>query len=207
MVDRQSFGAPGRGPDPRAVRTRAAALSAARDLLVEQGWAGVTHVTVAERSGIGRTTLYRHWPDTTALVRDALAHHIAVAHTEPTGDLRADLLHELEASRAMLHEPSSDRAVRVIVERAAVDPAFAEMKDALYRAGTGTFRAIVESGKERGELPAGLATDFAVDQLVGPLFFRRLLVNQPVPDGYVSEVVDGFLRAHRIHETREVPNP
>jgi AcrR family transcriptional regulator len=182
--------------DPRVARSRASALAAARDLLVEQGWAGLTHVAVAERSGIGRTTLYRHWPDTPALVRDTLAHHIAVAHTVPIGDLREDLLHELTASRAMLHEPTTDRAIRVVVERAAVDAAFAEMKDVLYRAGTQVLRAIVDAGKERGELPVGLDTDLAVDQLVGPLFFRRLLAGRPIPDDYVPQVVDAFLRSH-----------
>lgn len=182
--------------DPRVVRSRESALRAARDLLVERGWAGLTHVAVAERSGVGRTTLYRHWPDTPALVRDTLAHHIAVAHTEPAGDLRADLLRELAASRAMLHEPTTDRAIRVVVERAAVDDAFAEMKDVLYRAGTQVLRHIVDAGKERGELPAELASDLAVDQLVGPLFFRRLLANQPIPEAYVPELVDAFLRSH-----------
>ncbi len=186
--------------DPRAVRSRARALAAARDLLVEEGWAGVTHVAVAERSGVGRTTLYRHWPDTPALVRDTLAHHIAVAHTEPTGDLRGDLLRELAASRAMLHEPTTDRAIRVVVERAAVDATYAEMKDALYRAGTRVLRGIVDTGKERGELPPRLDTDLAVDQLVGPLFFRRLLAGEHIPDGYVPEVVDAFLRAHKKKE-------
>jgi AcrR family transcriptional regulator len=174
---------------------------------VEQGWPGVTHVAVAERSGVGRTTLYRHWPDSTALIRDTLAHHIAVAHTEPRGDLRDDLLRELAASRAMLDEPTSDRAVRVVVERAAVDAAFAEMKDALYRAGTAVLRAIVETGKARGELPGGLDTDLAVDQLVGPLFFRRLLANRPVPDDYVPQVVDAFLRAHRTPRKNQEPTP
>lgn len=182
--------------DPRALRSRAAALAAARDLLIEQGWPGVTHVAVAERSGIGRTTLYRHWPDTPALIRDTLEHHIAVAHTAPTGAVRADLIAELGASRAMLHEPVSDRALRLVIERAAVDAAFAEMKDALYRAGTQVLRDIVDAGKQRGELPALLDTDLAVDQLFGPLFFRRLVANRPIPDGYVPEVVDAFLRAH-----------
>jgi AcrR family transcriptional regulator len=183
--------------DPRAARSRAAALAAARDLLVEQGWPGITHVAVAERSGIGRTTLYRHWPDTPSLIRDTLGHHIAVAHTEPTGDLRADLIRELEAGRAMLHEPTTDRAIRLVVERSAVDPAYAEMKDALFQAGTRVLREIVCAARARGDLPAGLDPDLAVDQLFGPLFFRRLLANQPVPDGYVPEIVDAFVRGHQ----------
>ena len=43
---------------------------------------------------------------------------------------------------------------------------------------------------------ASSSPDLAVDQLFGPLFFRRLLANRPIPDGYVRDVVDAFLRAH-----------
>jgi AcrR family transcriptional regulator len=171
--------------------------------LVEQGWSAVTHVAVAALSGVGRTTLYRHWPDASSLLRDALAHHIAIAHTEPTGDLRADLLRELTASRAMLHEPSSLQAIRIVVERAAVDPAFAEMKDVLYRAGTSVLRGIVEAAQARGELSERLDSDLAVDQLFGPLFFRRLLANRPLPHDVVPEIVDAFLRAHTAPPTRK----
>lgn len=186
----------GRGPDPRAVRSRAAALAAARELLLEQGLSGVTHVAVAERSGVGRTTLYRHWPDVTSLFRDAIAAQISLAHTAPTGDLRADLTAELTATRALLHDPVSERALRVVIERATVDPAFTEMKEALYRAGSRVLRSIVDEAKSRGELPQRLDTDLAIDQLAGPLMFRRLVAGRAFDLAYVRQVVDGFLLAH-----------
>jgi len=44
--------------DPRALRSRAAALAAATELLVEGGPENVTHATVAKRAGIGRATVY-----------------------------------------------------------------------------------------------------------------------------------------------------
>ncbi|MGV9821814.1 TetR family transcriptional regulator [Nocardia xishanensis] len=39
------------------MRSREAALAAARELLIEQGLAGLTHGAVAARSGISRATL------------------------------------------------------------------------------------------------------------------------------------------------------
>jgi len=48
--------------DPRVVRTRRDVLAAAREVLLEEGWEGVTVSRVADRSGYARTTLYRHWP-------------------------------------------------------------------------------------------------------------------------------------------------
>jgi AcrR family transcriptional regulator len=189
-------GAPDRGPDPRAVRSRAAALTSARQLLVEQGPAAVTHVAVAEHSGVGRTTLYRHWPDAAMLLRDAAAQLISIAHTAPAGDLRADLLAELEAARDLLHDPMVNRGIRVIIERSSVDPVFTEIKETLYQAGSEVLRSIVETGKADGALPATLDTDLAVAQLAGPLMYRVLLAGSRITTTQVGEVVDAFLRAY-----------
>ncbi|MFF4260107.1 TetR family transcriptional regulator [Streptomyces sp. NPDC001663] len=46
--------------DPRALRSRAAALVSATELLVDGGPEKVTHAAVAGRAGIGRATVYRH---------------------------------------------------------------------------------------------------------------------------------------------------
>ncbi|MFK8908667.1 TetR/AcrR family transcriptional regulator [Streptomyces sp. YS-3] len=189
-------GAPGRGPDPRAERSRAAALAAARDLLIEQGWSAVTHVAVAARSGVGRTTLYRHWPDASGLVRDVIAERISTAHTPPTGVLRDDLVRELDGLRRLLHDPVSDRGLRAVIERAGVDPVFAQLKEALYREGSRVFRTVLDAAKARGELAADLDPDLAVDQLAGPLMYRRLLAGRQITAEYVERVVDDFLVAH-----------
>ncbi|PKV83640.1 TetR/AcrR family transcriptional regulator [Streptomyces sp. TLI_146] len=188
--------APGRGPDPRAERSRAAALAAARDLLIEQGWSAVTHVAVAARSGVGRTTLYRHWPDASGLVRDVIAERISTAHTPPTGVLRDDLIRELDGLRRLLHDPVSDRGLRAVIERAGVDPVFARLKEALYREGSRVFRTVLDAAKARGELAADLDADLAVDQLAGPLMYRRLLAGREVTAEYIERVVDDFLAAH-----------
>ncbi|MFZ3566550.1 TetR/AcrR family transcriptional regulator [Streptomyces sp. BH097] len=202
-------GTPRRGPDgsgagraegrvdPRAARSRAAALAAVRELLDEGGWQAVTHAAVAARSGVGRTTLYRHWPDATDLLRDALAAHLARSHSEPVGDLREDLLAELDVVRRQLHTPSSERAIRVVIERARTTPAFEQLKEELYREGSAVTRAIVRAAVDRGELPADTDVSLAVDQLLGPLFFRRLLAGATFDSAHVRTVVDQFLALRR----------
>ncbi|WP_329172287.1 TetR/AcrR family transcriptional regulator [Streptomyces sp. NBC_01477] len=190
--------APQRGPDPRAARSRAAALGAAQQLLVEQGWSAVTHVAVAARSGVGRTTLYRHWPDAAELIRDVIAQRIAGAHTTPTGELRDDLVQELEGLRALLHDPVSETGLRAVIERAGADPVFTELKESLYRNGSQVFRLVIDDAKFRGELPAHLETDRAIDELAGPLVYRRLLAGRTFDAGYVELVVDDFLAAHAV---------
>ncbi|MEU5159722.1 TetR/AcrR family transcriptional regulator [Streptomyces sp. NPDC020875] len=187
---------PGRGMDPRAARSRASALAAAQELLVEQGWAAVTHVTVAARSGVGRTTLYRHWPDAAALLYEAIAQRIASVRPAPTGVLRDDLIGQLDGLRELLHDPVAERGMRAVVERAGVDPAFSGLKEALYQAGSGGFRAIVGRAKDDGTLRSDLDVELAIDQLAGPLIFRRLLAERTFGPEYVRAVADSFLAAN-----------
>ncbi|EFC85925.1 TetR-like C-terminal domain-containing protein [Parafrankia sp. EUN1f] len=194
----ESTHSPGAGAvDPRVLRSRAAALAAARAILLEDGWEAVTHVAVAARGGIGRTTLYRHWPDTIALLRDVLREQMEIDHTVPTGVLRDDLTSELDVLRGQLHRPPLERTMRAVIERAPTHPAYGELKEFLYQEGSRVLGEIVRSAVARGELDARLDPSRAVDQLAGPLIYRRLLAGQTFTAAYVHDLVDDFLRAHR----------
>ena len=65
--------------------TRDRALDAAHACILEIGAGRTTMVEVARRSGLGRTTLYRHWPDITALFADLLTRELtaAVSRVDP----------------------------------------------------------------------------------------------------------------------------
>ena len=61
---------------PSRHTTRDRALTAARAAILEIGPSRTTMVEVSRRSGVGRTTLYRHWPDITALIADLLTREL-----------------------------------------------------------------------------------------------------------------------------------
>ncbi|MFI1716971.1 TetR/AcrR family transcriptional regulator [Streptomyces litmocidini] len=70
---------------------RAACLSAARELLEEDGSAGLSLRAVARRAGVSATAPYRHYADRDALVSAVaaegyreLAQHLAAAHPAPS---------------------------------------------------------------------------------------------------------------------------
>lgn len=87
MVPATDFRAPGMTPatsaaDPRVTRSRNRLLAAATELLVESGPSAVTVDAVAERSGVAKSTLYRHWPSRTDLLFDVVR-----AHMPPTPEI------------------------------------------------------------------------------------------------------------------------
>ncbi len=92
-----------RRDDPRMARTRARALEATLELAAESGLHACTFDAVSERSGIARSTLYRHWSNQTELVMEALVSQDVEEHVaHDTGSLRDDMLvHMLRLEREL----------------------------------------------------------------------------------------------------------
>ena len=71
----------------RSARSREHILVAVAALLQEQGASAITFQNVAEAAGVGRATMYRHWTDPAALMRDALGHIVEIREQK---DLKTD---------------------------------------------------------------------------------------------------------------------
>src|SRR6201996_9306018 len=111
--------------DARVIRTRNDILRATLEVLTSQGLDGLTHPHLAEVAGYSRATLYNHWPNRTALLRDAFAFRGAGEHSTPTGDLRSDLIAELTMFRTQMQQYGLDRALAVLTAVAEFEPELA----------------------------------------------------------------------------------
>jgi AcrR family transcriptional regulator len=81
---------------PRKPGSDAAIMAAALELLRERGYAGLTLDDVADRAGVGKSSLYRRFRDRADLATAAIA-STQRELPQPTGDLRADLIAYLRA--------------------------------------------------------------------------------------------------------------
>ena len=77
--------------DPRVSATRARVLAAVGELLEHGGVTDVTHASVARVAGVGRATVYRHWPMLDSLLVDAVEERLGVIHLVLSGDPLTDL--------------------------------------------------------------------------------------------------------------------
>jgi AcrR family transcriptional regulator len=180
--------------DPRVARTRDAVVAAVRELVQAAGIEAVTHQRVAEVAGVGRASVYRHWPDRTQLLLDALA-DLPVGTDEPSssGDLAADLRRELGRLQRILNDSPFVPQVAALVSRTEWDPELRVLKQRLLERGTAQLRHAIAHGIERGQLDAELDPTDAVAILAGPLFYKRLLVNQHISDDFVTDLVERLL--------------
>ena len=143
--------------DARVARTRQDILRATLDVLISQGLDGLTHPHLAEVAGYSRATLYNHWPNRTALLRDAFTYRGAGEHSTPTGDLRSDLIAELTMFRTEMERHRLDRALAVLAAVTAFTPELAEVRDQLVaedlhnvQDGTGCSAGEIVATRSRG---------------------------------------------------------
>ena len=183
--------------DPRADRSRTTALEVARAILVEEGWDALTHLRLAERSGLHRATIYRHWPTTLALLRDVLARETALAEITPTGDLRRDLIAALTLIQHELEDRELGRVITALIDRAEWNPQINEIKVTMAREGSAMIAGLLRTAAKGGQLRRKLDPAVGVAQLLGPLLHRRLLVDEPITAGFIRTVVDDFLASHQ----------
>lgn len=183
-------------PDPRVLRSRAAAIRAALELVAERGIPAATVEAVAERSGLAKTTLYRLWPDRAALVLDAFGATLTAPGDPDTGSLRGDLLHLVTGlARALTTGPAA-ALMPALIDAAERDPAFAALHrreaDQRHR----VVLDVIARGVARGELPGGTDPAEVLDLLAGPLFHRRLISTPELTTAFAERVVDLVLRAY-----------
>jgi AcrR family transcriptional regulator len=161
-------------------------LAAARDLVADKG-AGVALDEVAQRAGVGIATLYRRFPDRTALLRgvviDALGQTRAVAEQAAAENDDA-----FEALAAYLRAALELRVSAVIPQVLDVldleEPELAEAREAAAR----STEALVEAAHVSGDLPKDVT--FAD---VGMMLVR---IARPLPGPMDDELKHDLARRH-----------
>ena len=187
-----------RGPGrPRDARRDDAILAATLEVLLEQGYGGLTIEGVAARARVGRPTIYRRWPSKAALVVAALVKSVRLAvPAVDTGSLRRDLIAVQRHQVDLMSSPESRRITAGLIADLASDP---ELSDSYVTQYVAPRRASVwqalQRGVERGELRADTDFAFVYDLLVGPLFMRAVVWGQPLPEDAAEKTADVVVAA------------
>ena len=171
-------------------------LEAVADLVAEVGIDRVTIDEVAARSGVAKTTVYRHWPTKQALVVDAVRRTCFPPSPTPnTSDLRADLVACFDGMVQASLTGRPGRVLPALLDSAGRDAQLCRVLDELLQERAQPTRTVLELAKLRGTLPADLDLDVAVTLVIGPLLYRKVIQRQPVTAEFVGAVVDAALRA------------
>lgn len=190
--------------DPRRARSRRKLLDAAVELLLSGGTAAVTVEAVTNRSGVARTTLYRNFSSSQALIAGAFGELLPRAAAAEGGGPRERMLDlMLRQYDLVLAAPMQDALMAWLVMGTTTEAAGAESPDAdelgeLRRTVLERYleptAAILEDAVAAGMLKAS-ERHAAIARLYGPPVLARLIGLPQLSRSDLEQVVNDVLGA------------
>jgi AcrR family transcriptional regulator len=195
-----------RKPDPRLERSKEAILGAARELLAEPGGArALTVESVAARSGVAKTTIYRRWRDKWELALDAAMIDLLPGFEQPVdvGDTRKELITFVNAVVKTLGSPPSGPAMQALVSEIATEPDLARVyREQVVEPRRAELAPVIERGIARGDLRPDTDVRLVHEFLVGPIFYRLFFSGGPLDRNLGTRLVDWILEGFRPRADR-----
>ncbi|MCU1396596.1 MAG: regulatory protein TetR [Ilumatobacteraceae bacterium] len=185
--------------DARVVRSQESLLNAARQLLVEGGPAAITVDAVAARSGVAKSTLYRHWETRDELVL-AVFQSLAPPVIEPDPSLSAaDALRAFGRQlAAVAGDPEWQCMMPALLSLKLHQDDYAMIQAQMQDEQRGVINRLLQRCVDEGLLRQDATSDTSFTMLVGPFLMASLTGGIPIDDVFADTVTDHFVQGHRV---------
>ncbi len=182
---------------PRSEEARRRVIETTIEALLEFGVDGLTMEEIAERSGVAKSTIYRHFGTREHLLAESVRTCVVEQSTPDSGSLADDLTElftrydESEATKRL------NELIPALIDAARRDAAMKEVLDALLVERQRPMRTVLKLAQGRGEIDPDLDLDVAVAVLIGPFTYRRMVQDAEITDDFVAAVVRTGIAALR----------
>lgn len=184
---------------PRSVRAEKAIIEATLDLIGEStSLSELSIEAIANRAGVGKTTIYRWWSAKEDLVVDALATLKAPLPPLAGRFVREDLIACVEVFRREACDGRARCVLNIAMNEAERHPRLADrVRQAAIEPRRAVLTALLERGVATGELRADLDVSVAIAALIGTVvWYMRCIEQSPdddVPEDIAERIVDHLL--------------
>ena len=184
---------------PRSEQLHQAILKAALDLVLEIGFRAVSIEAIAAKTGVGKTTIYRRWPNKAAVVMEAFIAQLGKASYFPQNDLAVERIRMQMQRTAKAFRGRVGALVKALLAEAQFDPELAiAFRDRWTLPRRQLVVAVLEEAIAQGEVQADINIEAAIDLLYGPLYYRLQMGTGPLSGEYVDRVFEhGFAGLQR----------
>lgn len=168
-----------------------AILLAARELLAERGFDGMTMDAVAARAGAGKATVYRRWASKVEMTVDAVTcgtgAPLTIEDLPDTGSLRDDLM----AVRFGRHRPDDTEIMSGLMSALRENPEVASVFHTQFvRSRITLMRDLLERARRRGELRDDVDLDMVASVAPAMIAYRKVVAGQRVDDDFIVRLID-----------------
>ena len=182
----------------RSTRTHRSVIDATAALLAEGGLPAATIDAIRDRSGVSKTTIYKHWPNRLCVAVDAFAESLAQETGLPdTGTARGDFTEQIRRVAAFYASPIGGVFVQLLAAAAQDRQAAGWLRTRLLASRHAGIEDLWGRAVERGETRPDIDPDIAIDAIFGPVMWRLLrgqTLSPADPDKLADAVLAGILR-------------
>lgn len=179
---------------PRSEKSRKAILNATNKLLLQTSVQELSIESIAKKAKVGKTTIYRWWPNKTAVVMDALANQPGMQTPLPTASShREAITMQLDKLIRLVDSNNGQTIAQLFSEAQASEASLKIFKDNLLEPLMDAIRYSIDQGQKSGEFRKDITATLAIDMLCGPIFFRLMAhpkdLDQTFSDNFSSEAI------------------
>lgn len=166
-----------------------------QDLITQRGLDACTVEEISHRSGVAKTTMYRHFASVDELALAAIGDMIEEIDVPDHGSLRADLGAVIHSFRCLVGHDAFRRLFASMLSRAVADPEFAHIYECAHESRHVPLRIALQRGIARGEVDPEIDLETALYFVQGPFVAKRLIETRDLTDHEVELFLDLIVRA------------
>lgn len=170
-------------------------LHAAGAILAERGVSALTVEEVVRRSGVAKTTLYRHFGGIDGVVFALIASRVAVAESPDTGSLHGDLREIQRGYIELFEDPLSRELFIWMLTKAMESPQGAALFAAARIQPGGPTVTALQRAMARGEISPDTNIELAMHLIQGPLISKRVIGNARLTGDEFEQLLEMTVRA------------
>ncbi len=172
---------------PRSEASRSAILDATRRLMTHTSVRDLSIEAIAKKAGVGKTTIYRWWPNKVAVVIEAFAEqldmHMLVAGNESPRD---NLIRQLDRLVKQLRGKNGKIIADLLAEAQSDAKVLDQFNRFYMESRRVSLQQTIMAGQKSGDFSETLNTAMAVDMVLGPIILRLLSGEDAMNDDFAA---------------------
>jgi len=189
---------PKRSGRPRDEHLQQLILKTAIDQVCKSGFRAVSIESIACQAGVGKTTLYRRWPNKAAVVMDAFMNRVGSGTLFPATDNLLESVRLQMRSMAKAFRGKDGGLIKSLLAEAQFDP---ELATAFREQWTLPRRkmalAVFQEAVNQKLLRPDIDLEATIDLLYAPLYYRLQMGTGPLSDAYIDKIFHQALNGLR----------
>lgn len=182
--------------DPRVERSKQTVLETTRGLLCDKGVRGTSIESIAKKSGVAKTTIYRHWSSLDDILLEAFKNMAGAPKRFDTGSVVKDVTLSLQDLAHCFRKEDWSKAMPDMMEKAARDPKFKARKEQFMSERLKPLNEALQRGIKRSELSKKTDIPFLTSQLLGPIFMDYMAYSEMMGDRKIKLLVERTLSSY-----------